>query len=212
MKNKASISALLFSTEFFLMLGIMRYLPDVFVRLDLFTTSLVTPFQHLNSASLFIVITTFGGIVGIILIGLIVALFLRSRPHLIMRMVVGLSATSLSVSLVKSLIERVRPPALPWLGQLHSYSFPSGHSASGMMLYGFIFVVIFLYMKNSLTKRLLLFVLPLLILAIGVSRIVLAAHYGSDVLAGFLLGGLWLSLVFVPDFSPQERKGMHRVH
>ena len=81
-----------------------------------------------------------------------------------------------------------------------------------MMLYGFIFVVIFLYMKMSLTKKVLLFVLPLLILGIGISRVVLAAHYGSDVLAGFLLGGLWLSLVFVPDFSPQERKGIRAVH
>lgn len=126
-------------------------------------------------------------------------------------MLVGLVGTSLSVSLVKSLIGRVRPPALPWLGQLHSYSFPSGHSASGMMLYGFVAIVVFLYMKKSLEKNLLLLALPLLILGIGISRIVLAAHYGSDVLAGFLLGGLWLSLVFVPNFSPQERRGMHAI-
>ena len=207
--NKISLRGVaFFGGAFLTMLFLMRFDPDAFVRLDALATAMAKLLLDIAPATFFIVLTTFGGKIAIVLIAILAIVALRKTPYFIARLILGLCGTAVSVALVKAVIARVRPPSLPWLGELPSYSFPSGHSASAMMLYGFIAVVIFLQMKKSYTRVVLLSALFLLVAAIGVSRIVLAAHYGSDVLASLFLGGLWLSLVFLPPLTPSEKKAL----
>jgi undecaprenyl-diphosphatase len=50
------------------------------------------------------------------------------------------------------------------------------------------------YLKKWKHRQVVLWVAPILIVLVGFSRIYLGVHYLSDVLAGFLLGALWVLL------------------
>ena len=104
--------------------------------------------------------------------------------------IVGSSATTY---ILKHLIERTRP-----IYQLYfedGFSFPSGHATTAMALYGFLILVIWQHTEsNKKTKYLSIFFLSLLVILIGVSRLYLGMHYLSDVLVGYLIGFIWLSV------------------
>jgi len=96
--------------------------------------------------------------------------------------------------------------AFTWLGKLSfhrprpsesilletSYSFPSGHATIAMAFYGFVGYVLARSAARWTTKVNLSFLAGILVLLIGLSRILLGAHYLSDVWAGYLVGALWL--------------------
>lgn len=67
------------------------------------------------------------------------------------------------------------------------YSFPSGHSTNAVVLYGTI-------AHHLRTKRSLLISI-ILILAVGLSRMVLGAHYPTDVITGYALGFITIFIV-----------------
>jgi len=90
----------------------------------------------------------------------------------------------------KWLIHRPRPETAYYL--YDTYSFPSLHATAAMTLYGFIAYYLFIGTKSWKKKIDLLFLNSLLILAIGLSRMYLGVHFLSDVIAGYLLGLLWL--------------------
>ena len=60
------------------------------------------------------------------------------------------------------------------------YSFPSGHSAMTLSLYG--------SLSMEVRKRWMWFLSIALVILIGVSRFLVGAHYPTDVLAGWVLG------------------------
>ena len=47
--------------------------------------------------------------------------------------------------------------------------------------------------RDSLTRRLALLLAPLPVLLVGILRVHLQAHWPSDALGAYLLGGLWLA-------------------
>lgn len=74
------------------------------------------------------------------------------------------------------------------------YSFPSGHSSGAVSLYGSL-------AAHEKKNRLLLVIAILLPLLVGFSRVVVGAHYPTDVLAGWLLGLIVILLI------PGSRRG-----
>ena len=96
--------------------------------------------------------------------------------------------------LIKMLVHRARPSAdlLHVANLLKSYSFPSGHVMFYTGFFGFILFLTFTLLKPSWIRTLLLIVLGSQIFLIGMSRIYLGEHWASDVLGGYLLGGLCL--------------------
>lgn len=72
------------------------------------------------------------------------------------------------------------------------YSFPSGHSATAMVLYGLL--AYWLIRGQHRTKNWVMIgvVAVGLIGIVGFSRIYLGVHFLSDVLGGYLLGICWL--------------------
>jgi undecaprenyl-diphosphatase len=194
-----------FGGAFFATIFLFKTDPDEFVALDTMATRVVAPFQSFTPSEFFIALTTLGSATGIILVTLLIAFFLRSQKMLVLRLVTALLASGLSVMIGKLLIARVRPDGLPWLIQLHTYSFPSGHTASATVLYGFCITLFYYRVRNATLRHLLILGSLFLILGVGMSRIVLAVHYGSDVLGGLFLGGCSLSLVFVYPLTRSER-------
>lgn len=98
---------------------------------------------------------------------------------------------ALVVLIVKNIVRRPRPN-INQLIEISGYSFPSGHSMSSLIFYGFLIYLSLKYMKRW-SKYCIAFALALLVLFIGISRIYLGVHYASDVLGGIILGAFWLT-------------------
>lgn len=97
---------------------------------------------------------------------------------------------SLANSTIKLAIARERPELLEPLVLERGFSFPSGHSALGMVAYGILAVVV---ARSRLPRRVragLIAALILLVILIGISRVWLGVHYPTDVLAGWITGGV----------------------
>lgn len=73
-----------------------------------------------------------------------------------------------------------------------SYAFPSAHATVAVSLFGFLAYVWLRGLRSWPARVNVFFVWVLLALLLGASRIVLGVHYLSDVLGGYLLGGMWL--------------------
>jgi len=92
---------------------------------------------------------------------------------------------------LKDVTERARPPAAEALVHESSWSFPSGHAMMSAIVFGLIAVTVFW----NTGWRWVLVLAAVASLVIGLSRIYLAAHWLSDVLAGWLIGLAWVLLM-----------------
>jgi len=105
-------------------------------------------------------------------------------------------AAPMCEGLLKLLIRRPRPEAL-------SFAFPSGHATAAAAFFGAA-----IYLAGSLPARARAIVRAAAVLAIvlvGVARVMLRAHWPSDVLAGIALGLALASLTAVVAASIDER-------
>ncbi|MCA1587642.1 MAG: phosphatase PAP2 family protein [Chloroflexi bacterium] len=91
---------------------------------------------------------------------------------------------------LKLLIARARPDLLEPVIVEHGFSFPSGHSALGMVAYGVLAVLVGRSRLPARARVALIFALGVLVGLIGISRIWLGVHYPTDVLAGWTAGGV----------------------
>ncbi|GGY22233.1 hypothetical protein GCM10008098_14150 [Rhodanobacter panaciterrae] len=94
---------------------------------------------------------------------------------------------------IKACFQRTRPPHDPRFVTDLGWSFPSGHAISSAVLYGMLAYVL-LRLLPAYWHRLVIAVTLLLAGLIGLSRILLQAHYFSDVVAGYACGLAWLML------------------
>ena len=94
---------------------------------------------------------------------------------------------------MKLSFHRVRPEH-PLIERLQNFSFPSGHATSAFIFYGLVTYLVWKTNVPKLYKYIAGFILILLSLLIGFSRVYLRVHYPSDVLGGFCIGFAWLLL------------------
>ncbi|MFQ4139017.1 phosphatase PAP2 family protein [Nodosilinea sp. PGN35] len=77
------------------------------------------------------------------------------------------------------------------------HSFPSGHTVVVITVYGLLAYLWCRASRSGLERLLIALVVTLWIGLILSSRLVLGAHWPSDVLVGMVIGGLWLTAVIV---------------
>ncbi|MBI3486216.1 phosphatase PAP2 family protein [Candidatus Daviesbacteria bacterium] len=71
---------------------------------------------------------------------------------------------------------------------LQETCYPSGHTVSYIVFFGYLIFLTFLYIKKAWLKRTIITGLSFIILLVGPSRIYLHVHWFSDVIAAYLLG------------------------
>jgi membrane-associated phospholipid phosphatase len=127
-------------------------------------------------------------VVGTTLTG---ALVLRRRTRSWVSPVVlalAVSASALTIALVKVAVGRHRPAAQDRIGPAAlDFAFPSGHTGDGCTALVLATTLICLTLPPSATRRLVLGAALLAGVAIGFSRIYLGYHWPTDVAGGWLL-------------------------
>ena len=98
--------------------------------------------------------------------------------------------SGLNVAL-KHAFQRQRPVLENPLVTLTSYGFPSGHTMGAIVFYGLAALIL---AGMASRRRIEIFVVAVFaVVAIGLSRIYLGAHYTSDVVGAFVAGAAWLA-------------------
>ncbi len=126
------------------------------------------------------------GFVVVVALGLV----LTRRYWAALRVVAASGLGGLVVLGLKALFARERPtdPIIEATG----YSFPSGHAFASTVFYGMMVYLVWRLTERRWARALATVLGPLVVLAVGLSRVYLNVHYLSDVLAGWLSGTAWL--------------------
>jgi membrane-associated phospholipid phosphatase len=84
-------------------------------------------------------------------------------------------------------------------------SFPSGHAFFAIVFWGLLAYFVFTYLQKRGLRAMTLSGLLMIILLIGASRVYLGAHWPSDVLGGYVVGGVFLTILVWLDRKWQPR-------
>lgn len=103
---------------------------------------------------------------------------------------------ALNAWVLKPLIGRARPEAAGELVDVsQSYALPSGHSANAAAVFTAIALIASVIWWRKAQRRAIWLVATITVAVVGFSRVWLAAHWPSDVLAGWLVGVGWVLLL-----------------
>ena len=102
--------------------------------------------------------------------------------------------------LTEVLVRRPRPAAADWLGTFSGWSYPSLHAAQALAAWGMLAVVATAG-RSLRTRTLLMTGAALIALVVGLAGLYLAAHWMTDVLAGWALAGAWGCLLIISYLS-----------
>ena len=113
--------------------------------------------------------------------------------------------------LIKETVGRPRPTRdlVRVTYTLGEKSFPSGHVVHYVTFYGFLFYMVWIYLKQGKWRNVVLTLLAILVLLIGPSRVYQGAHWPSDVGAAYLVGALWLAVQIVAYVETKARFQLH---
>jgi len=160
--------------------------------LDKITINLIHFIQVSTIAQYIMIITYLGKWWFVLILAAFISLFwLRKKEKIfLIPFWIILLGGELSAHWIKKLIGRHRPEAI--FSFEKTYSFPSGHATLAMIFYGFL-TYYFIKKSKIWEKQLNYFWIGIsLIILIGFTRLYLGVHYLSDVIAGYLVGLVWL--------------------
>ncbi len=143
-------------------------------------------------------------VVTTVLAGSCALLYYHRHQDLILGLLVALAGNSVAVWFLKAAFHRPRP-ALAYYIETSS-SFPSGHAAVSVAFFGMLFYILWrLRVLGPISSAILATTVAFML---GLSRLFLIEHYLTDVLNGFLVGGIWLVIgIAVAERWAETRQG-----
>ena len=137
-------------------------------------------------------ITQLGSIwvIGFFVASFSLFLWFSHRRYYLLGLYVSIIGSELLTIAGKYAFARDRPSTA--LFQESLYSFPSGHATIAVAFYGFVLYTFFQETPSFRSKLNLFFIALIVVMLIGMSRIYFGVHYVSDVLAGYLVGAMWM--------------------
>jgi undecaprenyl-diphosphatase len=141
------------------------------------------------------------GVVTVLLVG-------RRRLVPASFLVVAWGGALLLYSLTKAFVNRPRPPSDIWLTTAGGSSFPSGHATQSLGTFVALALVGPAVVGRARTAALALAVV--LGAWVGWSRVYLGVHWATDVVAGWLIGTVWVVTVASLGASPRAPREQRR--
>ncbi|WP_375389798.1 phosphatase PAP2 family protein [uncultured Amnibacterium sp.] len=119
----------------------------------------------------------------------------RSITPVILVVAAGLGSLLMTVA-GKDIIDRHRPSLADAIPPFeYSPSFPSGHTLNATVILGVLAYLLVLRQRSAGARVITVAAALVVSLVVGLTRILLGAHWFTDVLAAWLLGAAWLALV-----------------
>jgi membrane-associated phospholipid phosphatase len=148
------------------------------------------------------------GIVAATAVALALLLWRRERIAALWLLCVVAGGAALNDAL-KHAVQRARPGEAALALAKTDFSFPSGHAANSTLLYGALALLFISRVPSRALRGLLWSTVVAVVATVAASRLVLGAHYPSDVLAGAALAIAWLALCVVAlrRWQPPARDG-----
>jgi membrane-associated phospholipid phosphatase len=159
-----------------------------------------------------VAVTEIGSTLSMAVLASLVALYLLWRGRLADALLVfGAMAGAAAVFRgLKVLIDHPRPPLASRLVEETNESLPSGHATMSVVVIGTIVVLVWAGLRVG-TRTALVAAATSWVAAVGVTRIYLGVHWFSDVVAGWLVGAVWLAAC-VLAWSWWRRRGARSGH
>jgi len=173
--------------------GVLNSTPhSAIVLFDIRVSQFLSGFRSPAVIRFFTIVTAFGNwaVVAALAVAVSFLLLLYQRSHWLIGLWIALSCNQILINVIKVIFYRKRPE-LAFYSET-TYSFPSGHSAASVAFFG---IATHILIRERIAPISLTIAGALCaILLIGTSRLVLGEHYLSDVLNGYLIGGLGVAL------------------
>lgn len=191
-----TVLSILFIGVLYTLVGVLQDIiafdPIVFV--DVRFAHLLSMFRDSGLIQFFLAVTAFGTVPVVIVVLLSASALglLWNKRRYVEALWITVLGSQLFVLLGKYFVHRVRPDGLISVYYEPSFSFPSGHAAIAVALYGFITYMLWQHVHSFKKKTTVLFVGVVFIFLLGFSRLYLGVHFLSDVIGGYLDGVMWL--------------------
>lgn len=144
-----------------------------------------------------------------VIIGIVLLVMLKWR-QLFFFFVLSVGGVFLNLAL-KLLIHRERPgdeakyiDVFNYQLELQSYSFPSGHTMRATIFFLFLIYLVYYFGKRTLTKWILFVLFSVLTIAVPLSRVILDAHFATDVIGAVFISFAWFFLCLYFFHKPKE--------
>lgn len=154
-------------------------------------------------------LTALGGVTVLTLVAVLAVAFLLTRGRIRQAFYTALATGGGAIfgKILKTLFARERPEVVPHLVEVHSLSFPSGHSMNSAIVYLTLAVMLSRTFEDRRSRIFVIGVAALLVLTIGFTRLYLGVHYPTDVLGGWTVGATWaLAMGLIATRLQEDRK------
>ncbi len=204
-----ALSIWLFSA---LLVGVLEN--DTLVRWDMIIDGSIHARMTALDLRVVSAVSQLGSPVAMALLGLggAVMLWRARRRAVLMGWVAAFLGGALLDQVLKLAVHRQRPEYAATFLHGHSFSFPSGHAMGSTI--GYVMLAYITRHSWRPRPRLRLAVrggTTLVVVAIGLSRILLGVHYPSDVIGGWAAGVAWMT-VCTAGIGIAQQRHMDRVH
>jgi undecaprenyl-diphosphatase len=147
-------------------------------------------------------------VVFVVLVLALAAFVMSKRFTFAWALLIAVAGSTITTAILKVVVERARPSDVVALVTEDSYSFPSGHATAVVALYGFLLYACYKMFPQWWARALSVLAGAVIILLVGFSRVYLGVHYPTDVLAGYLVGALWvyIAISLLSRYRPVSRR------
>ena|SRR5947209_5967394 len=124
-----------------------------------------------------------------------VVLLTQRRWHAAALSIVAVGGAGVLNTVLKRIVSRHRPHTFLGIGTGDKDSFPSGHSSGSLALSAATIYVLWHHLPHRLARIGAAVAATGFTGLVGTSRVKLRRHHRSDVVAGYILAALWITLV-----------------